>query len=174
MSVRFCPRCRRACPEEAAYCYFDGQDLRLVMPGQTDPWQLGKEFVFPSGQRCRTFDELVDACMGDWPAARELLRRGAFQQFFSSIGRADVAQVVWQAVERHLDADEALDYLLTRLPTKEPVRPALDYSPRKLQFGRVLAGDKRTLVLRISNKGKGLYTRSHSAGRCFLVDDPVG
>jgi hypothetical protein len=156
MSVRFCPRCRRACPEEAAYCYFDGQDLRLVMPGQTDPWQLGKEFVFPSGQRCRTFDELVDACMGDWPAARELLRRGAFQQFFSSIGRADVAQVVWQAVERHLDADEALDYLLTRLPTKEPVRPALDYSPRKLQFGRVLAGDKRTLILRISNKGKGL------------------
>jgi len=156
MSVRFCPRCRRASPAEAAYCYYDGQDLRLVLPGLTDPWQLGKEFVFPSGQRCRTFDELVEACMRDWPTARGLLLRGAFHQFFSSIGRADIAQVVWQAVQQYQDGDEALDYFLTRLPTKTPVRPKLDYLPRQLQFGRVLAGGKRTLILRISNKGRGL------------------
>ncbi|GBD36012.1 hypothetical protein HRbin36_01129 [bacterium HR36] len=154
--IRFCPRCRRASPSEAAYCYYDGQDLHLVLPGLLEPWELGKEFVFPSGQRCRTFDELVAACMEDWPTARELLRQGALHQFFSSIGRADIAQAAWRAVQESVDWDEALDAFLAALPTREAARPELDLTPRHLQFGRVIAGDSRTLLLRIVNRGRRL------------------
>lgn len=155
-TIRFCPRCRRPSPSEASFCYFDGQDLQLVLPGLADPTDMGKEFVFPSGRRCRTFDDFVEGCMADWATARELLGQGALHQFFSAAGRADIAQSAWRAVQQSVDLDEALDWFLSRLPTKQPVRAELDFTPRRLQFGRVIAGDRRTLVLRIRNTGRGL------------------
>ncbi|MCS7168252.1 MAG: hypothetical protein RMI91_04965 [Gemmatales bacterium] len=154
--IRFCPRCRRANPAEAAFCYFDGQDLRFVQAGISEPWELGREFTFPSGRRCRTFDEFVQACAAEWSAACKLLREGAFQQFFAAIGRGDVAHAAWEILRRNADLEEALDEFLSTLPTQVPIRPELDYSPRKLQFGRLSVGQRRTLVLRISNKGHRL------------------
>ncbi|MCS7016615.1 MAG: zinc ribbon domain-containing protein [Gemmatales bacterium] len=153
-TVRFCPRCQRANPADAGFCHFDGQNLRLVLPGSLQPWELAREFIFPSGQRCFTFDEFVAACTADWASACELLRCGAFQQFFASVGRADIAQAAYDALQRTADLNEALDAFLTGLPTKEEVRAELEYTPRRLQFGRVIVGDRRTLLFRIVNKGK--------------------
>ena len=44
-----CPRCHRANPDDAVYCYLDGNLLRQGA-GMVSPGQLSQEFVFPSGR----------------------------------------------------------------------------------------------------------------------------
>ena len=64
MEVIVCPRCRRTNPGAAVFCYFDGAELRPHVDGVGAPVynRLLKEFEFPSGRRCRTFDELAQGC----------------------------------------------------------------------------------------------------------------
>ena len=92
MGPVFCPRCQRANPPDGLYCYFDGHGLRNGVDGQTvTNAALGREFVFPSGRRCRTFDELVQACSLEWASARSMLQKGSLRQYLASIGRMDLA-----------------------------------------------------------------------------------
>src|SRR5438128_1425168 len=133
MPVVLCPRCRRANPDEAAFCHFDGQVLR-VGPGQVvplDPTRLPHEFVFPSGRRCRSYDELAVGCQEEWGTARELLRHGAFRQFLTGLGRHDLARVAEDASRAQADPDIALSTFISGLPatTKLP-EPDLDLRPR--------------------------------------------
>jgi hypothetical protein len=81
MPVSLCPRCQRANPAGSAFCYFDGMALQVGADGSAR--QLVSEFQFPSGRRCRSFDELAQGCMEEWPAARELLRQGTFHKYLS-------------------------------------------------------------------------------------------
>src|SRR5689334_6730741 len=46
--VQTCPRCQRANPHEAVFCYFDGVVLRQGVAGVALPAQLPQEFIFPS------------------------------------------------------------------------------------------------------------------------------
>src|SRR5579859_4409532 len=93
--VQTCGKCSRANPADAVFCYFDG----VVLGGHSrngGPVAVGAQvfaypFVFPSGRSCRSFDELALACQDEWAAARELLRRGHMDNFFSRLERADLA-----------------------------------------------------------------------------------
>src|SRR5579862_2313753 len=113
MPVLYCPRCQRSNPEIAEFCYFDGAELRSRQDGSFH--RLGQEFVFPSGRRCRTFDDFAQGCRDEWPAARDLLRQGVFKQFFGGTGRTDLAQVAHEAMAQQ-DADIALTTFLDALP----------------------------------------------------------
>jgi len=92
MVMLVCPRCQRSNPQEAVFCHFDGAELRPAQgPEGVQTRRLPHDFVFPSGRRCRSFDELAHACQEEWDAARDRLRQGAFRQFLASVGRMDLA-----------------------------------------------------------------------------------
>jgi hypothetical protein len=150
-----CPRCHHTNPEVAAFCYFDGAELRPAHDGEVRAFgRLGGPFVFPSGRRCQTFDEFALGCQDEWPAARDLLRQGAFRQFFASTGRHDLAQAAEETTAQK-DADIALTSFLGSLPVTPGQGPRLDLHPRRFMLGNLLAGESRDIQLKVSNQGKG-------------------
>jgi hypothetical protein len=132
------------------YCHFDGVVLRQ---GVAAP--VGIEFVFPSGRRCRNFDDLVQGCQYEWEDARDLVKRGAFAKFLAGVGRMDLVRVATEA-QSHSDPDIGLHNFINALPVAQVQGPRLDLSPRRINLGSLRAGEKRTLKLTINNQGKGL------------------
>jgi len=154
MPQNLCPRCQRANPVEAVYCHHDGMALR-VPEGGKGIGALPHEFVFSSGRRCRTYDELVQGCHYEWEDARVLLRKGVFAQYMASIGRMDLVRAAREA-QTSPDADIALHAFVRALPVAQVQGPRLELSPRRLVLGSLLAGENRTVTLTVSNGGKGL------------------
>jgi hypothetical protein len=151
-----CPRCHRANPSEALFCHFDGAELRRAAGrsnGDRDI-RLPHEFVFPSGRRCRTYDDLVQECQSEWEVARDLLRQGVFQQFLATGGRMDLARAAQKATT-HPDPDIALETFLTALPAKVEQGPRLDLTLRRLDLGTLHVGETRQVRLAVLNQGKG-------------------
>src|SRR5262249_48233509 len=110
-----CPRCRRANPTGASFCYFDGHLLRPGGGTTVDPRLLPHEFVFGSGRRCGTWDDLVGACRDEWEEARELLKTGAFASYLDAVGRSDLGRSAREA-QATPDADAALHEFIECLP----------------------------------------------------------
>jgi hypothetical protein len=164
-----CPRCQRTNPDLAVYCYFDGTDLKSRQAPQQAQQQLPREFVLPSGKRCRTFDELAEGIQDEWGPARDLLKRGVFHQFFGAVGRADLAYTAHQAAAQP-DADGGLTSFLQSLPTTRTAEPKLDIHPRRLILDKVLAGEHRQVQINVQNQGQGVLhgTLTISAGGEWL------
>jgi hypothetical protein len=117
--------------------------------------ELGRDFTFPDGRRCRSFDEVVSACSEKWEAGKQLLKAGAFKHFFTSVGRMDLAIAADKAAARD-DLDLGLDQLLSLFPGKENAQPKLDLAPRRIQLGAVQAGQSREISITVINRGKRL------------------
>jgi hypothetical protein len=171
--MQVCSRCKRANPDEAVYCHFDGTELRATAGREeTKVARLPHEFVFPSGRRCQSFDELVQACQEEWEVARDLLRQGAFRTFLASSGRLDLAKVatVAQQGRGQTDPDIALETFLNSLPATLKTGPQLDLNPRRLILGTLHVGDTRQVRLNVMNQGKGLLhgTLSITEGNSWL------
>src|SRR3954468_13004821 len=111
-----CAQCSRANPKEAVYCYYDGASLagRTGGPVNAGAAPFPSQFVFPSGQACRNFDQLGLTCQQNWAAAVDLLKKGFLGSFFGGIGRADLAMAAQEAAA-FPDADRGLDQLLAKL-----------------------------------------------------------
>jgi hypothetical protein len=156
MPVHVCPRCQRTNPESAAYCYYDGALLETggSSNGKAAAGQFEREFVFPSGRRCKNFDELSFGCQEEWASARGLLREGIFKQFFSNMGRADLARATQEAMG-NADSDMGLTSFLGVLPVSRAVEPKLDIHPRRLELGKLTVGDGRRAQFTLSNIGQG-------------------
>lgn len=150
-----CPRCQRANPAEAVYCHFDGVVLMPPPGGALPPGILPQEFVFPSGRRCKTYDDLVQGCQYEWEDARTLLKRGEFSPYFARIGRLDLARAAREAQEQ-ADTDIALHELVAELPATRVQGPRLDLQPRRVLIGPVPAGRDDEVRLTVVNQGKGL------------------
>ena len=170
MPVLFCPRCHRSNPDIAAFCYFDGAELRSRQDGSYH--RLGQDFVFPSGRRCLTFDDFAQACRDEWPAARDLLRQGLLQEFFGGTGRTDLAKAAQEAMANP-DGDIALTMFLGALPITQTLAPKIDINPRRLLLGNLLAGEQRQLELIVTNSGEGSLqgTLTVSEGNAWLRID---
>ncbi|MCS7046489.1 MAG: zinc ribbon domain-containing protein [Gemmataceae bacterium] len=152
MPTVVCPRCRRANPDGARYCYFDGVTLQVGVAGAPPP--LAREFTFPSGRRCRSFEELAQACLDEWAAARQLLVQGALGRYLESLGRHDLAQAAHEAIAQG-DPDIALTRFVNALPVMRPPATKIDIHPRRAALGQLLAGEQRNLQLVIANQGQG-------------------
>src|SRR5262249_25176515 len=152
-----CPRCQHVNPEIASFCYYDGSALRAhAGAGGAQAFnRLAQEFTFPSGKRCRTFDELVAGCQEEWATARELLRRGVFRQFFTAGGRMDLAQAAQQAMAQE-DPDIALTTFVGALPGNRAAGPKLDLQPRRIVLGNVAAGSTPQVKVTVTNQGQGM------------------
>lgn len=151
--VQLCPRCSRANPPAAVFCHFDGFVLKQGAAATVG--QFSQEFFFPSGRRCRTFDELVQACYYEWEEARNLLADGTFASFLAGNGRADLAKSAREG-QANPDRDVALTAFLNALPATAVQGPKLGLSPRKLVVGPVRVGETRSVSVRLVNEGKGL------------------
>jgi hypothetical protein len=154
MPLHTCPRCQRANPAEAVYCHHDGMALR-VPEGGKGVGALPHEFVFSSGRRCRTYDDLVQGCHYEWEDARVMLRKGVFAQYMAGIGRMDLVRAAKDA-QTNADPDIALHAFVSALPVAQVQGPRLELSPRRFVLGNLLAGESRTVALTVSNGGKGL------------------
>jgi hypothetical protein len=150
-SAKICPRCRRANPAEAAYCYFDGGNL---IDQQEGGQKLPSDFLFPSGRRAKTLEDLANACQDEWATARDFLRNGALRAFFLSIGRHDLARVAQEGPQGS-NPDIELTRFLDSLPVTRTNVPKLDLQPRRFFLGRIPTDDARELDLVLSNPGKG-------------------
>jgi hypothetical protein len=154
MPIHVCPRCQRANPAEAEFCHFDGAVLRALAGGVYH--QLPEEFIFPSGRRCRSYDDLVQGCHYEWDDARDLLRQGRFSQFLARIGRMDLVRAAAECQSNNADPDVALLNFIGRLPAYQVQGPRLDLHPRRLVLGALRAGESRQVQLIVTNVGKGL------------------
>lgn len=154
--MQVCPRCHRSNPSEAAFCYFDGVDLRAIPStnGQARAEGPTRAFLFPSGRRCLNLAELAVGCLEEWDAARDLLVSGRIAQYLTELGRPDLARSAQPPAAGKADA--ALDNLLLALPGTIDQRPRLDFTPRRLQLGTLSVGDEKRVRLQIQNAGKGL------------------
>jgi hypothetical protein len=157
-----CPSCKHTNPDVAVYCFYDGALLRPGQPGAHDRNRLGREFYFPSGRRCNSYDELVTGCQEEWAVARDLLKRGMFGQYFASVGRMDLVRASQEAQSAQ-DPDIGLTTFLGSLPVSAKLQgPKLDIQPRKLDLGRVRPGETRRVDLKILNVGQGTLQGSVS------------
>jgi hypothetical protein len=175
-----CFKCSRVNPEDAAYCYHDGAVLaghsRNGGPVAAGSAPFRSPFVFPSGQQCRSFDELALACQNDWASARELLQQGFFESFLSGLGRADLAQSAREAA-RFPDHDRGLDLLLDKLPTNVIEGPRLFVAPQEVSLGTLRVGEDRRCELHLENRGMRLLYGSVTCDDCdwlALGDAPGG
>ncbi len=153
MPVSICPRCKHVNPEYAEYCYFDGVVLQAQQ--NTAAHRLPHDFVFPSGRRCQTFDDLAQGCQEEWTAARDLLQRGYFAQYFNTCNRADLVRAANDA-KAQANPDIALTTFLISLPGARTQTPKLDLHPRRILLGHLLVGETKTVPLTITNQGQGV------------------
>ncbi|MBY0233320.1 MAG: hypothetical protein K2W96_28905, partial [Gemmataceae bacterium] len=167
-----CPRCQRTLPEKAAYCHHDGSPLRA---GGPPAGQMLQEFVFPSGKRCKSFDDMAAGCYAEWAEARQLLKEGTFASFLAGIGRADLAKSARDAMSMP-DADLALTNFIGALPASVAHGPKLNLSPRRLVVGPVRVGEQKPVVVTLQNEGRGLLqgklTVAEGAEWLSLVEGP--
>lgn len=117
--------------------------------------QMLQEFVFPSGRRCRTFDELVQGCYNEWEEARELLYTGTFGSFLAATGRADLKRVADEA-KAQADRDMGLTNFINQLPAAQVQGPKLNLTPRRMVVGPLHIGEQQRVQLKITNEGRGL------------------
>lgn len=117
--------------------------------------ELGREFVFPSGRRCKTYDDLIRGCSEEWNSARKMLQQGGLRQFLAGIGRMDLALAADRAAAQG-DPDIALDEFLAQLPARDNIGPKLELTPRRVNAGKLKPGDSRQFTLTIGNAGTRL------------------
>jgi hypothetical protein len=155
-----CPRCSHLNPAEAAYCYFDGFSLG-VTAAPIDParQRFTRPFFFSENKECFSFDELVLACLDDWDKAKQLVARGALANFFTSLGRRDLARVARKA-QADLDGDASLDELLRELPSTLLQPPKLVVRPLQFNLGELAPGQSLSRSLELENAGMGLLRGS--------------
>lgn len=154
-----CIKCQRANPPDATYCHFDGALLAQGRvnggPVRAAMLQFPREFVFPSGRRCRNFDEFCLACIQERPAAIDLLKGGYLESFLGGIGRGDLAAVARQAGQ-FPDRQRGLDMLIERLPSQVVEPPRLQVEPLNVNVGQLWPGQDHRLNLHITNQGMRL------------------
>ncbi len=153
MPASVCSRCQRANPEGSLYCYFDGMALQVGADGAAS--RLAQEFAFPSGRRCRSFEELAQGCVDEWSAARDLLRQGTFQKYFGGLGRHDLARAAQEAVGQS-NSDIALTNFIGALPVTRPPATRVDIHPRRAALGQLNSGEHRQVPFAIANQGTGV------------------
>jgi hypothetical protein len=157
--TQVCSKCSHANPPEATYCYYDG----VILSGHSvngGPVQAGSQpfpsqFVFPTGQACRNFDQLAVACQQNWPAAVDLLRQGFLASFLGGIGRADLALAAQEAA-KFPDQDRGLDQLLAKLPSQVLESPRLRVEPTEVNLGIMAMGANHSLDIHLINQGMRL------------------
>jgi hypothetical protein len=169
---QICPKCHRANPADALYCYEDGFSLggRVGKSGPVDPGAqpFPHPFVFPDGALCRNFDQLALACYNEWTVAIELIRNGDLANFLAGLGRSDLAKTVREAA-RQEDKDRALDQVLGQLPAKTIEPAKLHVETLHVNMGQLVVGKDQRFELRLENRGMRLLSGTIACDDCIWL-----
>ncbi|MBI2805743.1 MAG: hypothetical protein HYX68_12255 [Planctomycetes bacterium] len=130
-------------------------------------------FVFPSGQSCRDFDEFALGCQDQWEFAVDLLQSGFFQQFFSNMGRLDLARFAQESAG-FPDRERGLDQFLSRLPIKSVPPAKLSVRPTPLNLGTLQVGQEGHVDLILENTGGRLIFGTLAASVPWLSVSDTG
>ena len=148
-------KCKRANPDEAAYCYFDGIPLAgASSPGPQRsgttafPWPL----LLLSGDWCHSFDDLLQVIQRDWTIGVQALQNGLLADFFGHIGRSDLAQAARTAASRD-DIDLGMNELLAVLPSQASLPPRLQLTRSEIDLS-LEVGQETSFDLRLANEGQ--------------------
>jgi hypothetical protein len=170
--AQICRKCSRPNPDEASFCYFDGQPFAATVLRnrslEVGAQPFASPFVFPAGKQCRCFDELVTYSWQHWGQAREALHKGLLEPFLGRLGRVDLAAVAHQAA-RAVDKDRGLDELLAKFPSKSLKPAKLLVASTELKLGRLKIGDGRTLSIHLKNEGMRLVHGNISCDNCVWL-----
>jgi len=127
------------------------------------------EFVFKSGERAQSVEQLVRLLDTHRQEAKEYLYHGDLAMWLAQIGRADLAGRAREITNEYPDRKyQGLEALAQSTGIVPP--PSLEVVPRSLDFGKVAPNGKRTLALKLQNDGRGhLFgiLRSASPGLVF-------
>lgn len=167
-----CPKCSRANPQEAVYCYFDGFVLGGAAAG-TGPLAINSlrfpsPFVFMSGRSCLNFDDLAIACHEESKPAADMLKQGFLESFLASIGRVDLSMAAKEAA-KFPDASRGLDELLGKFPSSVLSEARLNLSSQDINLGVLSRTAKRDLKITIENGGMRLLYGSITSDSPWLV-----
>lgn len=113
-------------------------------------------FVFGSGDRVRSVDELADVCDARWDEAREHLYKGDFTRWLGgSLHRHDLSSLADDITQRQRDQDVGLDQFVRGLdPRRKTPTPVV--SPAMLQLGRLTTNAQKDFTFQIANgAGRG-------------------
>lgn len=157
--AQVCPRCQHANPDEAVYCHHDGAVLN---PLAAPVGLLVRPLVLPSGQACRSVEDLAGGLAQAWPDAVRMLADGSLAQLLRDSGRLDLGRAADEA-QAHPDRDLGLYQLLGRLPAPTGPQPRLEVYPRRLILGPYPAGGQHRSSLRVANRGAGVLQGKVSA-----------
>jgi serine/threonine protein kinase len=129
------------------------------------------EFVFRSGERAQTVQELVFLMDKNRQEATSYLYEGDFAAWLTRLGRADLAQRAREIPIQYPDRRyQGLEALVQSTGLAAP--PALEITPRHLDFGTVSERDQRTLTLKLRNVGRGhLFGLLRSGDAGLVFDD---
>ena len=169
---QICPKCHRANPADALYCYEDGYSLgdRVGASGPVDPGgqPFPHPFVFPDGALCRNFDQLALASYREGAVAVELIRNGDLANFFAGLGRSDLAKAAREAA-RLDDRDRALDQVLGQLPAKTIEPAKLHVETLHLNMGQLTVGKDQRWELRLENQGMRMLSGTIACDDCIWL-----
>lgn len=174
--TQLCGLCRRTNPDEAIYCYHDGGVLAVVRPEvklHTSLRPFPQPLLFPSGQSCLNFEQLLCCCLEEWTAATHLLREGGLERFFVSMGRIDLARLA-HAAARSADLDRGLDELLGRLPSQNLRTPLLRVTPTTLDLDNLRIGEDRCIEITLRNDGDRLLYGAVQSNQVWLTIGDTG
>jgi hypothetical protein len=169
---QICPKCHRANPADALYCYEDGFSLggRVGACGPVDPGAqpFPHPFVFPDGALCRNFDQLALACYHKGAIAVELIRNGDLANFFAGLGRSDLAKAAREAA-RQEDKDRTLDQVLGQLPAKTIEPAKLHVETLHVNMGQLTVGKDHRWELRLENQGMRMLSGTIACDDCVWL-----
>lgn len=113
-------------------------------------------FVFRSGVKVRSVDDLADACDAYWDEARGHLYKGDFANWLgSSLHRHDLSALAGDIAKRERDQDVGLDQFVRGMSPGRRL-PAPVVSPARLKLGRMTANAQKDFTFQITNgTGRG-------------------
>jgi hypothetical protein len=172
-----CPKCSRANPQEAVYCYFDGFVLGGAAAG-TGPLAINSlrfpsPFVFMSGRSCLNFDDLAIACHEESKPAADMLKQGFLESFLASIGRIDLSMAAKEAA-KFPDSSRGLDELLGKFPSSVLSEARLNLSSQEINLGVLSRTAKREIKITIENGGMRLLFGSITSDSTWLAIGETG
>lgn len=134
-------------------------EFRAALEKVLAPRPTVQPYVFPSGDKAQSAEELAQLCDRNWREARELLHRNSFEPWLrTNLFRSDLAQAAGR-LSGQADKDIALEAFTHVLDPNLPnAMPQLDQA--QLNFGTVKADRRITRQLRITNSSP----RGHLSG----------
>lgn len=147
-SNKICPKCKATINATDKFCCNCGSATQPLKRSTTS------RFVFQSQKKATNIQQLIQICYQDWNEAVKHLYQGDFERWLKSIkGGKELAKKASAIRKNQSDKHVGLNEFL--MSSGYGIAPQLHVQPIKINAGQILKGKCRSIVLSITNKGRG-------------------